>query len=334
MPKEGTSTTDIDENLELRVWDTQYCAPSRAFTFFREGVCSNFMPWTPEHESEKAFEARIEGRAFEKGSAAHVVMTPVVAHRTKQNVAASPLDGIYANFVVSGECWVEQAGRTSVARRGDLIVYHTDIPCKLTERGDLFYEDVAFLFPRSCFSLSDKEAGLLRNIVLTQSRMLNPLSSCLAFLAENMATESKEGLNAVFDACVSLLPVAAGCYERPENDASFSTPASYLLREIMEFVNRNISNVDLTPGRAAEHFGISARYVHKLFAVSSTTFSAYVVAKRLEHIRSDLLSPACRNQPISNLAYRWGFNDLSSFNRAFKSRFGCSPSRFRAQFGH
>ncbi len=85
--------------------------------------------------------------------------------------------------------------------------------------------------------------------------------------------------------------------------------------------------------RAAEHFGISARYVHKLFAASSTTFSSYVVAKRLEHIRSDLLSPACRNQPISNLAYRWGFNDLSSFNRAFKSRFGCSPSRFRAQVG-
>jgi AraC family transcriptional activator of tynA and feaB len=333
MPKEETSAADTKYS-RLKIWDTQYCSPREAFSLFREGICSNFMPWSPEFKSGQGFEARIEGRAFEKGSAARVVMTPLVASRTKRNVAASPVDGIYGNLILSGEALVEQAGRANVVRRGDLVLYHTGLPVTLTGRSDQQYEDVSFLFPRSSFSLSDEEAGLFRNIVLSQSRMMGPLSSCLTYLTENLATESEEGLNAIFDACITLLPVAAGCFERPENDESFGLPASYLLREIMEFVNRNISNVDLSPGRAAEHFGISARYVHKLFAASSTTFSSYVAAKRLEHIRSDLLSPACRNQPISNLAYRWGFNDLSSFNRAFKNRFGCSPSRFRAQFGH
>jgi AraC-like DNA-binding protein len=332
MPNEGSPHTD-SQNSELKIWDTQYCSPGNAFSVFREGICSTFMPWSPEYKSGQGFEARIEGRTFAKGSAARVAMTPLVASRTKQNVAASPLDGIYGNLIVSGEALVEQDGRANVVHRGDLVLYHTELPVTLTGRSDHLYEDVSFLFPRRSFSISDEKAGLFRNIVLTQKQMMGPLSSCLTYLAENMATESEEGLNAIFDACVSLLPVAAGCYRRPENDEMLGLQTSYLLREIMEFVNHNISAVDLCPLAAAEHFGISARYVHKLFAASSMTFSSYVVAKRLEHIRSDLLSPACGKQPISTLAYRWGFNDLSSFNRAFKSRFGCNPSRFRAQVG-
>jgi AraC-like DNA-binding protein len=35
--------------------------------------------------------------------------------------------------------------------------------------------------------------------------------------------------------------------------------------------------------------------------------------------------------PISVLAFQWGFSDLSTFNRAFKDRFGFTPSHFRAQ---
>jgi len=259
-------------------------------------------------------------------------MTPLMALRTKANIADSPSYGFYGNYVLSGEAQVEQAGRSKIARAGDLILYDTTLPLTMTERGKTHYEDVAFFFHRSAFPIGNEAEARFRNVVLTQNDMIGPLSSCLNYLAENMATASKEELGAIFNACVSVLPVAVGCFDRPEHDESFSSSTSHLLREIVEFVNRNISDVQLSPRRTAEHFGISARYVHKLFAVRRTTFGSYVLGKRLEHIRGDLLSPLCRDQPISILAYRWGFNDLSSFNRAFKNRFGCSPSRFRAHF--
>jgi AraC-like DNA-binding protein len=50
-------------------------------------------------------------------------------------------------------------------------------------------------------------------------------------------------------------------------------------------------------------------------------------------VRRDLVSPTSRHVPISFVAYRWGFNDLSSFNRSFKNRFGCTPSRYRLHGG-
>jgi AraC family transcriptional activator of tynA and feaB len=32
---------------------------------------------------------------------------------------------------------------------------------------------------------------------------------------------------------------------------------------------------------------------------------------------------------ISEIAYAWGFNDLSHFNRAFRARFGMTPREWR-----
>jgi AraC-like DNA-binding protein len=107
----------------------------------------------------------------------------------------------------------------------------------------------------------------------------------------------------------------------------------YLLRGILSHIDQNIANAELSPNRVADQFGISVRYVHKLFIGCGVTFCSYTTARRLDYICKDLVSPACRQQPISLVAFRWGFNDLSSFNRAFKSRYGCTPSQFRMRSG-
>jgi AraC-like DNA-binding protein len=58
-------------------------------------------------------------------------------------------------------------------------------------------------------------------------------------------------------------------------------------------------------------------------------FNSYVLARRLDHVRRDLLSLASP-QPIWLIALRWGFKDLSTFSKAFKRKFGFSPGRFRS----
>lgn len=77
---------------------------------------------------------------------------------------------------------------------------------------------------------------------------------------------------------------------------------------------------------AARH-GISARYVQKLFEAEQTTFSAYVLGRRLDRARQLIAGEAGR--PISAIAYDVGFGDLSYFNRTFRRRFGMAPSRLR-----
>ena len=44
----------------------------------------------------------------------------------------------------------------------------------------------------------------------------------------------------------------------------------------------------------------------------------------------ELLASGTPSLTISEIAYRAGFNDLSTFNREFRRHFGATPSEFRA----
>jgi AraC-like DNA-binding protein len=56
--------------------------------------------------------------------------------------------------------------------------------------------------------------------------------------------------------------------------------------------------------------------------------SLYVRDLRLERCRRDLLDPRLPDRSISTVAFRWGFGDLSGFNRAFRDAFGITTSRW------
>jgi AraC-like DNA-binding protein len=43
----------------------------------------------------------------------------------------------------------------------------------------------------------------------------------------------------------------------------------------------------------------------------------------------DLSSPLCARLSISQICFRWGFNDSAHFSRAFRNQFGLSPREHR-----
>lgn len=61
---------------------------------------------------------------------------------------------------------------------------------------------------------------------------------------------------------------------------------------------------------------------------TGVTFSQYCANQRLDKAR-DLLSDGERR--VSDVAFESGFESIPYFNRAFRKRFGCSPSEFRAR---
>jgi len=143
-----------------------------------------------------------------------------------------------------------------------------------------------------------------------------------------MSALSRTEVGAMFNACVSLLPAAVAHSNRIKSNGVATS--NHLLSALLDFVKEHISSTNLSPQVAALNVGISVRYVHKLFAARNTTFASYVTLKRLEFVRKEMISPSCRNQAISTVAYRCGFNDLSTFNRSFKRRYGVTPREFRA----
>jgi AraC-like DNA-binding protein len=259
-------------------------------------------------------------------------MSPILCVRTKSDIAHSPIEGFYANFVISGELKVEQAGHVNIARRGDLVVYDSTLPVKLTERVGSHYEDIAILIAKSRFSTMRDAERHFGNVLLGNNTLSLPLLDCLQSVAANVPTMAADEWSGLFNAIVSLLPMAVGYFGDEARREAPTEGARVAVRQIMACVDRNLGIKGLSASDIAKELGISSRYVQQLFAASGTTFSAFVLEQRLNYVRTDMLSPTCRNLPMDLLSARWGFDDATSFAQAFRRRFGCSPEELRQRF--
>ncbi|CCB66240.1 MULTISPECIES: helix-turn-helix domain-containing protein [unclassified Hyphomicrobium] len=306
----------------LQVWDSQYGVRAEAFTHFRETICSAFMPWTPEY-SGRDFVGRVESVTLSHGAVGRVRMSPIVATKTKSNIANSPIDCVHANLIISGELKVDQGGETKIAKRGDLVLYESFSAVILTEKPEVPCDNLALVVPMQEFSRLESIGGRpFSNVLISSEKLGAPLSACLTMLAQSLCSSPVEELDGLLKACIALLPISMGLFETNVKEVGSK---NYFLKKLLDYIDHNLSDPDLSPLKVAQQFGISIRYVHKLFGQFGSTFGTHVTSERLKRIRWDLQVSSGRRPSISSLAYRWGFNDLSTFHRAFKKQFGCTP---------
>ena len=90
------------------------------------------------------------------------------------------------------------------------------------------------------------------------------------------------------------------------------------MEALFAFCRENLHHADLSAQHAADHIGISVRTLHARFRQIDQTFGRWLLEQRLQGCRAALRDPRQRTRQISQIAYAWGFNDLSYFNRAFR----------------
>jgi AraC-like DNA-binding protein len=100
--------------------------------------------------------------------------------------------------------------------------------------------------------------------------------------------------------------------------------------EILNSLNRHELSL---AGLAARH-RVTPRHVQMLFESDGTTFSRFLLDQRLACAHRMLSNPLLSERTISTIAYEAGFDDLSHFNRAFRRRYGETPSDVRAGSRH
>jgi AraC family transcriptional activator of tynA and feaB len=110
--------------------------------------------------------------------------------------------------------------------------------------------------------------------------------------------------------------------------ADASIAASHRVR-VKQHVEGRLDDPDLTPPRVARALGISPRYLRMLAAADGESLSGYILRRRLEECAKQISSPMWRGRTLTEAAFGWGFNSASHFTRAFKARFGVTPTAYR-----
>ena len=98
---------------------------------------------------------------------------------------------------------------------------------------------------------------------------------------------------------------------------------------ILNIIETRSSNPDLSARQVARELGVTARYVHFLLEETGRSFTQHLLERRLERAAALLRHESWRQRKIAEIAAQAGFTDLSYFNRAFRRRFGTTPSAFR-----
>jgi AraC-like DNA-binding protein len=101
------------------------------------------------------------------------------------------------------------------------------------------------------------------------------------------------------------------------------------LRAIKTDIEANLALGDVSTASVARRQNVSDSYIRKLFEGEHTSFSEFVLRRRLVRVHRLLADPRRINQSIASLAFEVGFGDVSYFNRAFKRFYGATPSEVR-----
>jgi AraC-like DNA-binding protein len=105
------------------------------------------------------------------------------------------------------------------------------------------------------------------------------------------------------------------------------------LRAIKSDIEVRLTDADLSVSAVARRQRISESYIRKLFESEDTSFSEFVLRRRLVRAHRVLIDRRDGDRSIAWIAFACGFGDLSYFNRTFKRLFGLTPSDIRSAAG-
>lgn len=248
-------------------------------------------------------------------------------NRRTQKIIANDNDDFFLAVNLEGRFFAEQNGRELMLNAGDALI----MTC--TELGSFHRPE-----PGKIMALRLPSKALGARMMHPYDRVLHPISrnnealnlliGYARALGENPQLESPQLRNMVTQHVYDLVAMALTPSAETQAIGAQGLRAARLLKA-KTFICANLGRHDLNVNIVAARERLSARQLQRLFESEGTTFSEFVLTKRLDRIRRMLTESASAHRTISDIAYENGFGDMSHFNRAFRRRYGVSPSDLR-----
>lgn len=128
---------------------------------------------------------------------------------------------------------------------------------------------------------------------------------------------------------------AAASSDRPamlRSEARFGILSRQRLASAHRYIHQHLDDPSLDDTHVAKHISISQSQLRKDFEREGLSIGRYIRERRLDKALAMLRDPACSHHRIIDIAFACGFRSLVTFNRAFRSAYGATPSEIRPDF--
>jgi AraC-like DNA-binding protein len=218
-------------------------------------------------------------------------------------------------------------GEQSALAPGHLVIRRADDAAVV--RCDHFARVVTLTVARHLLVPHYATAEALEEYVIEMGASLPQrlLYSFIVGLVDDQGSGELSSRMSIVDALGGL--VSMNLAQRPRPSAHLSERAAARSDEVLRYLRLNFANPHLTPSTIAEELYISVRYAHKLMQMTGRSFREELIRLRLEAARLAFAANSRPRQTIADIAISVGFNDLSQFNRHFRTAFGMTPRAAR-----
>ncbi|MBR0831189.1 helix-turn-helix domain-containing protein [Bradyrhizobium manausense] len=299
----------------------------RRLSLWQDIVCDVFVGLDCKSDLGSAFHGTVTQASLGRAVCSDVCSDRQHVYRTPSRIARSDQDYVLVALGNRGIGGVVQDGRETVIHPGEFALYDTTRPYEL--KFDDAFTQTIFKVPRDMLQRRLGGTEAMTAITFGPDSPLQRLAYDFVYRVCQSADQIEAShAVALSEQAVDLIAMALS--ERlGKTSLPSSTHRSALLYRLKAHIRARLSNPELSLSDTAAALGISPRYVNDLLADEHMSFQRYVLAERLAQCKRDLASPVLAHRHVGEIAFAWGFNDLSHFGRVFREHFGLSPRDFR-----
>ena len=313
------------------VFTSDELPPEERLARFNEAQVDSVHPMRVTSGSPETFRATARALDLASVNVVELTCSPSEVSRTRPLIKAADPELYSVIFPLRGQVGVVQADREARLSPDDFALYDSSQPFRLhleSEWGPTTL--IRAHVPRELFPLATGAADRLLALPLPGQKGIGALlTQFLTRLTTDSALYRPSDAPQLAATAVDLInAVLMHHLDAASEDADHSDGRVLVLR-IQSFIQQHLREPWLSPGTVAGAHHISLSHLHRLFEAQETTVAAWIRQQRLGRASRDLADPALRNVPISRIAARWGFNDHSTFTRAFRSAHGIPPKGYR-----
>jgi AraC family transcriptional regulator, positive regulator of tynA and feaB len=291
------------------------------FDFWYEVACKNIIRHRSTPDDRRAFHAELQ-------SAALAEVDLCLFENAPMSVSHAPLedDRLIVGRQLAGTFGLEQSSREVLLHPGDVTLVDPRLPWS-----GKFFPGSKFLLLKIPRRALEARVGKTSDMTVRPIRPLeaeNRLTS--AFLA--MLPTYADELGPVTEELVknqALDLIAVSLAKVMESQPRVSSARSLAVMNVCAAIEARLADPALDPETVAAAAGISVRYANAALAQEGTSIRRLIQERRLARCRRALEDPSQAHRTVSEIAYGWGFSDMTHFGRRFRATYGLLPSEYR-----
>ncbi len=307
------------------IFSTDEVHPRDRFDYWHSVACRTMVAHDSTPACRQTFHAELRGGALAEVGLIHVHADGFQFSRGARHADSEDL---LICRQISGRMTLEQCGREIALDAGSFMLLDPRVPYS-----GVFSPAASQLVLRVPRHLLESRLGRAPQVmsvaVVPAQGEATLTSSLLAMLPEMVGGLTKGAAQElVREQMLDLVALSVG-KAMGQGRTRISSARAVVLMKVRTAIDARLADPSLDARSVAQAAGVSLRYANVALSGEGMSIGRLIQARRLLRCRRALEDPAQAHRTLSEIAYGWGFSDMTHFGRKFKAAFGLLPSEYR-----